>query len=87
MNPPSRVDSDIKRARETLAGMVRWPLRREAQAALKGLRDRDEAHRTTNLDLPTQRRSDEASLEPTYLEVFAAYAWQQISSRNSSAGS
>jgi hypothetical protein len=31
MNSPSRVDTDIKRARETLAGMVRWPLRREAQ--------------------------------------------------------
>ena len=74
MNSPSRVDSDIKRARETLAGMVRWPLRREAQAALKGLRDRDEAHRTKNLDLPAQRRTDVASLKPTYMEVFAAYA-------------
>ncbi len=35
MNSPSRVDNDIKRARETLAGMVRWPQRRQAHAALK----------------------------------------------------
>ncbi len=57
MNSPSRVDSDIKRARETLAGMVRWPLRREAHATLKALRDRDEACRSQNLDLPFEREN------------------------------
>ncbi len=74
MNSPSRVDSDIKRARETLAGMVRWPLRREAHAALKTLRDRDEAHRSKNLGLPAEKRTEVASLKPTYMEVFAEYA-------------
>lgn len=74
MNSPSRVDSDIKRARETLAGMVRWPLRREAQATLKTLRDRDEACSTRNLDLPLQERTDIASLRPSYMKVFADYA-------------
>jgi hypothetical protein len=34
-----QIGTDIKRARETLAGMVRWPLRREAQAVLKDIRD------------------------------------------------
>ena len=70
----SRVDSDIKRARETVAGMVRWPLRREAQATLKTLRDRDEACRTKNLDLPIQQRTDIAALKPSYMQVFADYA-------------
>ena len=74
MNSPSRVDSDIKRARETLGGMVRWPLRREAQAALRTLRARDETHRTRSLDLLPQKRTDIASLKPTYMEVFADYA-------------
>ena len=74
MNSPSGVDSDIKRARETLAGMVRWPLRREAHAALKMLRDRDEAHRSKNLGLPAEKRTEVASLKPTYMEVFAEYA-------------
>jgi DNA transposition AAA+ family ATPase len=74
MNSPSRVDSDIKRARETLAGMVRWSLRREAQATLKTLRDRDEAFRSQNLDLPVKARTDVASLKPSYMEVFADYA-------------
>lgn len=74
MNSPSRVDSDIKRARETLAGMVRWPLRREAQATLKTLRDRDEACRTKNLDLPVPKRTDIAALKPSYMQVFADYA-------------
>ncbi len=74
MNSSSLVDSNIKRACETLAGIVRWPLRREAQAALKTLRDRDETYRTKNLDLPLQQRTDVASLTPSYMEVFADYA-------------
>ena len=61
MNSPSRVDSDIKRARETLAGMVRWPLRREAHAALKTLRDRDEAHRSKQ-SRPSRPRRELRSL-------------------------
>ena len=74
MNSPSRVDSDIKRSRERLAGMVRWPLRREAHAALKALRERDEAHRSKQLDLSAQERTEITSLRPTYMEVFAEYA-------------
>ena len=74
MNSPSRVDTDIKRARETLAGMVRWPLRREAQAVLRDIRDRDDRCRAKNHDLPEARRTDVASLKPTYMEVFARYA-------------
>ncbi|MBB5062649.1 AAA family ATPase [Granulicella mallensis] len=79
MNSPSRVDSDIKRARETVAGMVRWPLRREAQATLKALRERDEACRSQNLDLPAKERTDVASLKPSYMEVFADYAAREKS--------
>jgi DNA transposition AAA+ family ATPase len=80
MNSPSRIDSDIKRARETLAGMVRWPLRREAQTKLKLLRDRDESHRAQNLDLPLQKRTDVSSLKPTYMEVFAEYTAREKAS-------
>ena len=77
MNSPSRVDTDIKRARETLAGMVRWPLRREAQTILKDIRDRDDRCRAKNHDLPEATRTDVASLKPTYMEVFAKYAAQE----------
>ena len=37
MNSPSRADSDMKRAWETFAGMMRWPLRRKTHAAPKVL--------------------------------------------------
>ena len=74
MNSPSRIDADLRRARETLAGIAKGPLRREAQAALSALRIRDEAHRAANLDKPMRKRTEVSSLKPTYLEVFAEYS-------------
>lgn len=44
MNSPPKIDSDLRRARETIAGLVRRPLRREAHAALAVLRERDDMH-------------------------------------------
>lgn len=74
MNSPSRIDADLRRARETLAGIARRPLRREAQAALAVIRSRDDAHRAANLEKPLRKRTEVSSLKPTYLEVFADYA-------------
>jgi hypothetical protein len=74
INSPSRIDHDIRRQREMLAGFARRPLRREAQAALSVLRARDESHRKANLDKPLQKRIEVSSLKPTYLEVFADFA-------------
>src|SRR5882757_4797454 len=42
INSPSRIDHDLRRQREMLAGFARRPLRREAQAVLAVLRARDE---------------------------------------------
>ena len=69
--------TDIKRARETLAGKVRWPLRRKAQSILKDIRDRDDSCREKNRDSPQAKRIDVASLKPSYMEVFAKYAAQE----------
>jgi DNA transposition AAA+ family ATPase len=73
INSPSKIDNDLRRQRETLAGLAKRPLRREAQAALAVLRVRDEAHRKANLDKPLQERTEVSSLKPTYLEVFTDY--------------
>lgn len=74
INSPSRIDHDLRRQREMLAGFARRPLRREAHAVLAVLRARDEAHREAHLDKPLQKRTEVSSLKPTYLEVFADFA-------------
>ena len=45
INTPSRVESDIRLARERLMGIAMRPLRREAAEALDAIRLRDEAKR------------------------------------------
>src|SRR5207253_2790741 len=77
MNSPSRIDSELRRARETIAGLARLPLRREAQAALTVLRTRDDTHRKAELEKPPHTRTEVSSLKPTYLEVFQRYAEQE----------
>jgi DNA transposition AAA+ family ATPase len=77
MNSPSRIASELRRTRETIAGLARRPLRREAQAALAVLRTRDDTHRKTELEKPPHTRTEVSSLKPTYLEVFQRYAEQE----------
>jgi DNA transposition AAA+ family ATPase len=74
MNSPPKIDSDLRRARETIAGLVRRPLRREAHAALAVLRERDDMHRKAELEKPPHKRTEVCFLKPTYLEVFQQYA-------------
>jgi hypothetical protein len=74
MNSPSRIEGDLRRACETLPGLAKRPLRREAQAALAVIRTRDDAHRKANLDKPLRTRIEVSSLRPTYLEVLADYS-------------
>jgi AAA domain-containing protein len=74
MNSPSRIDSELRNARETIAGLARRPLRRAAQASLAVLRARDDKHRKAELEKPPHKRTEVSSLKPTYLDVFQQYA-------------
>ena len=52
INTPSRVESDLRKAREKLMGTAMRTLRREAAALLDAIRLRDEARRNEIVDRP-----------------------------------
>jgi len=73
VNSPSRIDSDLRRARETLANIATRSLRTEARATLDKLRVRDEQWRQIHRDEPGYRSSQVPPLEPTCLQAFEEY--------------
>ncbi len=71
INTPARVDSDLKRACETLSGIAEKPLRRQAREALDAIRLRDDAYREEmEQKQPYVPPSRVPPLAPTYFEVF-----------------
>jgi AAA domain len=70
---PSRVESDIRLARETIMGIAMRPLRREAFAVLDEIRVRDEARRKEILNRPGCSPCDRPAVDPTYFQPFELY--------------
>ncbi len=73
INTPSRIESDIRLARERLMGIAMRPLRREATAVLDEIRLRDEARRKEILNRPGCSPCDRPPIDPTYFETFELY--------------
>jgi Cdc6-like AAA superfamily ATPase len=73
INTPSRVESDIRLARERLMGIAMRPLRREAAEALDAIRLRDEAKRREILNREGCSPCDRPPVDPTYFQTFEHY--------------
>jgi Cdc6-like AAA superfamily ATPase len=73
VNTPSRVASDLARARERLTGIALRPIRREARAALEAIRLRDEARRREILNTPGRSPEHRPPVDPTYFKTFEFY--------------
>jgi len=73
VNSPSRTDSDLRRARETLSNIAARSIRTEARATLDKLRVRDEQWRQAHRDDFGYRSSQVPPLELTCLRAFEEY--------------
>jgi hypothetical protein len=73
INTPSRLASDIDRAREKVTAIALRPIRREAAAVLEAIRLRDEAKRREILDTPGRSPCDRPPVDPTYFQTFEFY--------------
>ena len=70
---PSRIQTEIGRARETLAGVAKRSTRADARTRLDSLRARDEAWRTVHREDRDYRPNQPVPLSPTYFQVFEEY--------------
>jgi AAA domain len=73
INTPSRVESDIRLARERLMGIALRPLRREATEVLEAIRLRDEAKQKEVLNRAGYSPCDRPPVDPTYFQTFELY--------------
>jgi hypothetical protein len=73
INTPSRVDSDIRLARERLMGVAMRPIRKEATEVLDAIRLRDEAARKEMMNRPGCSPCDRPPVDPTYFQTFQLY--------------
>jgi hypothetical protein len=73
INTPSRVDSDIRLARERLMGIAMRPIRKEATEVLDAIRLRDEAERKEMMNRPGCSPCDRPPVDPTYFQTFQVY--------------
>jgi AAA domain len=73
INTPSRVDSDIRLARERLMGIAMRPIRKEATEVLDAIRLRDEAERKETVNRPGCSPCDRPPVDPTYFQTFQLY--------------
>jgi hypothetical protein len=73
INTPSRVDSDIRLARERLMGIAMRPIRKEATEVLDAIRLRDEAERKEMMNRPGCSPCDRPPVDPTYFQTFQLY--------------
>lgn len=73
INTPSRIASDLARARERMAGIARRPLEREATAVLESIRVGDEARRREILDKPGCSPCDRPAVDPVYFQTYQTY--------------
>ena len=70
---PSRIQTDISRARETLASIAKRATRAEARTRLGELRVRDEAWRTAHHEHHDYKPYQSPPMNPTYFQVFEEY--------------
>lgn len=73
VNTPSRIDSDVRRARSLLCSVAQRPTRAEQRATLDVLRKRDEAWRTLHRDDRDYRPDYPLPLKPAYYDVLHEY--------------
>lgn len=73
VNTPSRVASDLGRAREKLTGIAVRPIEREARTVLETIRLRDEARRREILDRPGCSPCDRPAVDPLYFQTYQYY--------------
>jgi hypothetical protein len=77
VNTPSRVDNDIRMARETVMSIVLDPIRREATVVLEEIRLRDEKSRREIMNKPGCSPCDRPAVDPTYFETYKRYQAKQ----------
>jgi hypothetical protein len=65
VNTPSRVASDLDRAREKLTGIAVRPIEREAHTVFETIRLRDEARRREILERPGCSPCDRPAVDPS----------------------
>jgi hypothetical protein len=70
VNTPSRVESDIKMARERVMSIVLDPIRREATMVLEEIRLKDEKSRREIMNKPGCSPCDRPAVDPTYFETY-----------------
>ena len=73
INMPSRIDIEVRRAREILLDRATRAIRTEAREALDMLRLRDEDWRRKHRDDPDYRAAQLPPFTPTYFHTFEAY--------------
>lgn len=73
INTPSRIDMEVRRAREILFDCATRAIRTEAREALDRLRLRDEDWRKKHRDDPDYRPAQLPPFTPTYFHTFEAY--------------
>jgi hypothetical protein len=77
VNTPSRVASDLGRAREKLTGIAVRPIEREAHTVLETIRLRDEARRREILERPGCSPRDRPAMDPIYFQTYQYYQARQ----------
>lgn len=70
---PSRVESDIRKGRESLMEVALRPIRQQATVALAEIRLRDEARRREILNKPGCSPCDPPAVDPTYFQTFERF--------------
>src|SRR5271170_1175264 len=73
VNTPSRVENDIRWARERVMSIVLDPIRREATMVLDELRLKDEKRRREIMDKPGCSPCDRPAVDPSYFETYKQY--------------
>ncbi len=73
INTPSRIEADIRLARERLMGIALRPIRREATEVLDAIRLRDETKRREILNGLGCSPRDRPPVDPTYFQTFQEY--------------
>src|SRR5271170_2217825 len=77
INTPSRIASDISRARERVMSIVLDPLQREETAVLEEIRLRDEQRRREIMNKPGCSPCDRPAVDPVYFETYMRYRAKQ----------
>jgi AAA domain len=77
VNTPSRVENDIKLARERVMSIVLDPIRREATMVLEEIRLKDEKSRREIMNKPGSSPCDRPAVDPTYFETYKQYQAKQ----------